>query len=76
MYRRPQISMYRLAGHDRTVELAFTFRTRLLKGPRGVNRAGDNRVAVVYGRSVRHQPQRVGLSHVLEDEDIITIVKK
>ena len=36
----------------------------------------DFRVAVVYGRSVRHQPQRVGLSHVLEDEDIITIVKK
>ncbi|TKA30944.1 Ribosome-interacting GTPase 1 [Salinomyces thailandicus] len=34
------------------------------------------RVAVVYGRSVKHQPQRVGLSHVLEDEDIITIVKK
>ncbi|KAK5127716.1 GTP-binding protein rbg1 [Meristemomyces frigidus] len=36
----------------------------------------DFRVAVVYGRSVKHQPQRVGLSHVLEDEDIITIVKK
>lgn len=32
-----------------TVELSFTFRTRLLKGPRGVNRAGDNRVAIVYG---------------------------
>lgn len=36
----------------------------------------DFRVAVVYGKSVRHQPQRVGLTHVLEDEDIITIVKK
>ncbi|KAI7278126.1 Ribosome-interacting GTPase [Hortaea werneckii] len=34
------------------------------------------RVAVVYGRSVKHQPQRVGLTHVLEDEDIITIIKK
>lgn len=28
------------------------------------------RVAIVYGRSVKHQPQRVGLSHLLEDEDI------
>lgn len=32
--------------------------------------------AIVYGRSVKHQPQRVGLSHELEDEDIVTIVKK
>lgn len=30
------------------------------------------RVAIVYGRSVKHQPQRVGLSHELEDEDIGT----
>ncbi|KAK3641382.1 GTP-binding protein rbg1 [Elasticomyces elasticus] len=36
----------------------------------------DFRVAVVYGKSVRHQPQKVGLNHILEDEDIITIVKK
>jgi ribosome-interacting GTPase 1 len=28
------------------------------------------RVAIVYGRSVKHQPQRVGLSHELADEDI------
>ncbi|KAH9828855.1 Ribosome-interacting GTPase 1 [Teratosphaeria destructans] len=34
------------------------------------------RVAIVWGRSVKHQPQRVGLGHVLEDEDILTIVKK
>lgn len=34
------------------------------------------KVAVVYGRSVKHQPQRVGLSHQLADEDIITIVKR
>ena len=30
----------------------------------------DFRVAVVYGKSVKHQPQRVGLSHELADEDI------
>jgi ribosome-interacting GTPase 1 len=28
------------------------------------------KVAIVYGRSVKHQPQRVGLSHELADEDI------
>lgn len=36
----------------------------------------DFRTAVVYGSSVKHQPQNVGLSHVLEDEDVITILKK
>ncbi|RJE19858.1 gtp-binding protein [Aspergillus sclerotialis] len=28
------------------------------------------KLAIVYGRSVKHQPQRVGLAHVLADEDI------
>lgn len=28
------------------------------------------KIAIVYGRSVKHQPQRVGLSHELGDEDI------
>ncbi|MCJ1384653.1 GTP-binding protein rbg1 [Xylographa soralifera] len=32
--------------------------------------------AIVYGQSVKHQPQRVGLSHELADEDIITIIKR
>ncbi|RHZ59746.1 GTP-binding protein RBG1 [Aspergillus thermomutatus] len=34
------------------------------------------KVAIVYGRSVKHQPQRVGLSHELADEDIVTIIKR
>jgi len=32
--------------------------------------------AWVWGASVKHQPQRVGKDHVLEDEDVIQIVKK
>jgi len=32
--------------------------------------------ALVWGKSVRHNPQRVGLTHILEDEDVISIVKK
>ena len=34
------------------------------------------KVAIVYGKSVKHQPQKVGLSHELADEDIITIIKR
>lgn len=36
----------------------------------------DFKNAVVYGTSVKHQPQYVGLSHILEDEDVVTILKK
>jgi len=32
--------------------------------------------AWVWGRSVKHNPQKVGLAHVLDDEDIVQIVKK
>lgn len=32
--------------------------------------------AIVWGTSVKHTPQRVGLAHVLHDEDVIQIVKK
>lgn len=28
------------------------------------------KTAIVYGKSVKHQPQRVGLAHELADEDI------
>jgi len=36
----------------------------------------DFRHAWVWGASVKHNPQHVGLSHTLKDEDVIQIVKK
>jgi len=32
--------------------------------------------AIVWGTSVKHQPQRVGKEHILHDEDVVQIVKK
>jgi len=32
--------------------------------------------ALVWGTSVKHQPQKVGKDHVLNDEDVVQIVKK
>ncbi|KAF0313412.1 GTP-binding protein 128up [Amphibalanus amphitrite] len=32
--------------------------------------------ALVWGESVKHQPQKVGKEHVLCDEDVVQIVKK
>jgi len=36
----------------------------------------DFKGALVWGRSAKHNPQRVGLQHLLEDEDVIMILKK
>lgn len=32
--------------------------------------------ALVWGRSGKHTPQKVGLQHLLEDEDVIQIFKR
>ena len=34
------------------------------------------RYAIVWGSSVKHQPQKVGRDHPLADEDVVQIVKK
>ncbi len=36
----------------------------------------DFKYAIVWGSSVKHQPMKVGKDHVLNDEDVIQIVKK
>ena len=38
--------------------------------------ANDCKYALVWGTSTKFSPQRVGLGHVMEDEDVIQIVKK
>jgi ribosome-interacting GTPase 1 len=37
--------------------------------------AGGAKYALVSGTSVRFSPQRVGMDHVVQDRDIVTIVK-
>ena len=37
--------------------------------------AGDAKWALVSGNSVRFNPQRVGMNHVLQDGDVVTIIK-
>jgi uncharacterized protein len=36
----------------------------------------DFKYGLVWGTSVKHYPQRVGLTHVLEDEDVVQVVKR
>ena len=45
---------------------------------RGIHRSlvDDFKFALVWGVSAKHNPQRVGLTHVISDEDVVQIVKK
>lgn len=36
----------------------------------------DVKYVLVWGTSARHYPQHCGLSHLLQDEDVVQIVKK
>lgn len=36
----------------------------------------DVKYVLVWGISARHYPQHCGLSHTLQDEDVVQIVKK
>lgn len=36
----------------------------------------DLKYALVWGSSVKHQPQKVGRDHILNDEDVVQLVKK
>ena len=44
----------------------------------GIHRSlvDEFKFALVWGSSAKHSPQRVGLSHVIQDEDVVQIVKK
>lgn len=38
--------------------------------------AAQFKYALVWGTSTKYSPQRVGVSHIMADEDVIQIVKK
>lgn len=57
-----------LSTHKRTVE---DFCNKIHK-----HLMTDFKHAQVWGSSVKHNPQRVGKEHVLNDEDIVQIIKK
>jgi hypothetical protein len=40
------------------------------------NLVKDFKYALVWGRSAKHQPQKVGITHSLDDEDVVQILKK
>eukprot|EP00842_Homolaphlyctis_polyrhiza_P002310 jgi/Hompol1/307/HPOL_002762-RA len=45
---------------------------------KGIHRSllDEFKFALVWGASAKHNPQRLGLTHVVEDEDVIQVVKR
>ena len=41
-----------------------------------VSHLSSSSSALVWGSSVKHNPQKVGKDHVLLDEDVVQLVKK
>lgn len=56
--------------HDKNPSME-TFCNRIHRGI-----LANYKYAWVWGSSVKHQPQKVGKDHLLEDEDVVQIVKK
>lgn len=57
-----------ILSHDRkSIETCTKIHKSLVK---------EFKVALVWGSSVKHQPQRVGKDHELADEDVVQIIKK
>ena len=45
---------------------------------KGIHRSlvDEFKFALVWGNSAKHTPQKVGFSHVIEDEDVVQVFKK
>ena len=54
-------------GHRRVADFCKRIHKSLL---------ADFKTCLVWGKSVKHNPQRVGLEHELLDEDVVQIIKK
>ncbi|EME29972.1 GTP-binding protein isoform 2 [Galdieria sulphuraria] len=66
----PDLKEPLILREDSTVEDACKAIHRSLADPT------QFRYALVWGRSAKHDPQRVGLTHPLLDEDVLQVVKK
>lgn len=38
--------------------------------------SSEFKYALIWGSSAKHQPQRVGLAHFVQDEDVVQVIKK
>jgi ribosome-interacting GTPase 1 len=64
----PDFSEALIVRHGSTIEDVCDHVHRTLKD--------TFKYALVWGASARHVPQRVGLGHVVSDEDVVSIIAK